>query len=228
MALRGSFDSLAGRFDRRRFLIGALGSGVALANASRIFGATEFWNAKDPSSWTEEEIILITSKSPWAREAVATIKHTDDPTANTEGGPRGGGRGARPDRIIVRWESAQPILDALRSPFPADFEGHYVVSVTNLPLAPRRRTPPGVEAAPDDTLDRMQSGTTLQVKGRDPAEAGFARRTHIASILFGFSKDVLRLTPNDREILFTLDTEILTLKTKFDGKDMIYHGKMAV
>lgn len=226
MALRGSFDSLADNFDRRRFLMRALGPGLTLSQASRIFaGAVEFWNEKDPSTWSEEEIHLLITKSPWTREAVPGIKHTDDPTSS---GRSTGGRIGRQDRVYVRWESAQPILDALKAPLSADFAGHYVLSVTNLPLAPLRRTPPGAQPAPDDTLARIQNGATLQVKDRDPAEAGIARRTHIGSILFGFSRDVLPLTPNDREIVFALDTEVLTLKTKFDGKDMIYHGKMAV
>jgi hypothetical protein len=126
----------------------------------------------------------------------------------------------------VRWESAQPILDALRAPAPADSADHYVVSVTNLPIAIVRRPGPGETAAPDDMLDRLQNGAIVQIKGKDPVEAGFARRTHIGSILFGFSRDYLRLTPNDREIDFTLDMEHMAVKAKFDAKDMIYHGKL--
>ncbi|MGA2716820.1 MAG: hypothetical protein ABSG41_27340 [Bryobacteraceae bacterium] len=225
MAFRRSFDSLAGEFGRRRFLIGALGSGAAFTHASRILAATEFWNAKDPSTWTEEEIVILTSKSPWAREAVPNFKHADDPTGPS--GDRGRRRPAASERIIVRWESAQPILDALRAPLAADFEGHYVVSVTNLPIAFARKGPGG-QTTPDDTLDRVQNGATLQVRGKDPAEAGIARRTRIGSILFGFSKDYLQLTASDRDIVFKLDTEQLTMMAKFDAKEMMYHGKLAV
>jgi len=227
MAFRRSFDSLAREFGRRRFLIGALASGVALTHVSRIFAATEFWNAKDPSSWTEEEINILITKSPWAKEAVANIKRVDDPTADSSVPREGGRRGGSTIRIYLRWESAQPILDALRAPLAADFEGHYVVSVTNLPVVNVRRPGRGGETAPDDTLDRMQNGATLQVKGKDPGEAGIVRRTRIGSILFGFSRDYLRLTPEDREIVFTLDTDQLTLKARFDAKEMVYHGKLA-
>jgi hypothetical protein len=226
MAFSRSFDSPAGEFCRRRFLIGALGSGMTLTQASRIFAATDFWNAKDPSKWTEEEIDILTSKSPWVREAVPNIRNADDPT----GGrviPEAGRRGA-PPKVIVRWESAQPILDALKAPLAADLAGHYVVSVTNLPFANVPRTGRGGETPPDDTLERIQNGAKLQAKGRDAVEAGIARRTRIGSILFGFLKDRLPLTPGDREIIFALNTQQLTLKTKFDGKEMIYHGKLAV
>jgi hypothetical protein len=231
MTFHRSSDSPAGEFGRRRFLIGTLGSGVALTQASRLFAATEFWNAKDPSTWTEEEFVILTSKSPWAREAVPNIRNPDDPTGGSVLGGEGGGRDGRrrtPVKVIVRWESAQPILDALKAPLAADFEGHYVLSVTNLPFADTRRAGRRGETTPDDTLDRIQNGATLQVKGRDPVEAGIARRTRIGSILFGFLKDQVRMTPGDREIIFALNTSQLTLKTTFDAKDMTYHGKLAV
>jgi hypothetical protein len=227
MAFLRSVDS----FDRRRFLIGALGSGMTVNHASRLFAATDFWNAKDPSTWTEEEIVLLTSKSPWVREAVPNIRNADDPTGGSVLGDSSGGRMGRrraPVKVIVRWDSAQPILDALRVPPAADFEGHYVVSVTNLPLADARRAGRAGETTPDDTLERIQNGATLQVKGKDPVEAGIARRTRIGSILFGFLKDQVRLTPGDREIIFALNTSQLSLKTTFDAKDMVYHGKLAV
>jgi hypothetical protein len=231
MPFRRSFDSPATKLGRRRFLMGALGSGLALTHASEAFAGAEFWNAKDPSAWTEDEIVIITSKSPWVREAVPNIRNTDDPTGGSVLGASSGGRMGRrqtPLSIIVRWESAQPILDALKATVPAEFAGHYVVSVTNLPLSANHRAGRGAESTPDDSLDRIQNGATLQVKDKDPAEAGIARRSHIGSILLGFSKDQLVLNPSDREIVFALNTEILTLKVKFDAKEMIYHGKLAV
>ncbi len=224
MDFRRSFD-----FDRRRFLIG----GPWDPERPGCFGATEFLeNAKNPSAWTEDEIVMLTTKSPWAREAVPNIRNADDPTGGSVLGESGRGEGRRrtPAKVIVRWESAQPILDALRAPLAADLEGHYVVSVTNLPFTEAHRAGRGGETTPDDTLERMQNGATLQVKDkdRDTAEAGIARRTRIGSILFGFSKDQLRLSTSDGDIVFALNTQQLTLKTNFNAKEMIYHGKLAV
>jgi len=221
---------------RRRFLTATLASGATLIHSPRMFAATEFWNAKDPASWTEEEVAVLMSKSPWARAATPTIKGTsDDPTGGGQPmggrGGAGGGMGRRPPSVnaIVRWESAQPILDALKAPLAADLQGHYIISVTNLPIGPAPRPArPGAEVPPDEALERAQNGATLQVKGKDPGEAGIARRNHIGSILFGFSKDYLHLTANDREIVFKLDTGQLLLSTRFDTKEMTYHGKLAV
>jgi len=217
---------------RRAFLSRAFASGIALAPATRLFAANDFWNTKDPSTWTEDEIVMITSKSPWARGSVPGLKGAADPTGISSGGPVDTGRGAGARRIsgpltvTIRWESAQPIRDALRAPLSADFDGHYVISVTNLPLAPRGRGPDASET--DDVLDRLQNGSTLQVRGKNPGEAGIARRTRIGSILFGFSKDYLPLTPADREIIFKLDTAQMVVQAKFDAKEMMYHGKLAV
>jgi hypothetical protein len=224
MAFRRCSDSPPAQFGRRRFFSGVLGFGVTVTHASRIFAATEFWNAKDPSTWSEEEITILTSKSPWVRLAVAAMKGMEDPTG------AGNGRGPREklDDIIIRWESAQPIRDALRAPLPAEFDGHYVVSATNLPIANPRRPGRGNEADPDDIMDRLQNGATLRTRSKGPAEAGIARRSQIGSILFGFSKDSLPLAPSDRDIVFTLEVKQMTIKAKFDAKEMIYHGKLAV
>jgi len=225
---------MAGEFGRRRFLMGALGSGAMLTHASRMFAAAEFWNTRDPSTWTEEEIRVLTSNSPWTKQGVRAYRGVDDPLEAGHSTPEVGGRGgpSMGQRVVtvpiyVRWETAQPILDALRAPASPDSADHFIVSVTNLPLAVVRRPGRGDAKAQDDLLDRLQNGATVQVKGKDPVEAGFARRTPISSILFGFSRDYLHLSPNDREILFTLDTEPMTIKAKFDGKEMMYHGKLA-
>jgi hypothetical protein len=221
-----AFDSLAAEFGRRRFLIGALTSGATLTLASRI-NAAEFWNAKDPSTWTEEEIGVLTGKSPWAKAAVASYKGAEDPQGIAPEGGRAG-RGAIPPNIIVRWESAQPILDALRAPLAAEFAGHYVLSVTNLPVAIVRPSGRGVVATPEDILERLQNGATLEAKGKEPVEAGIARRSRIGSFIFGFSKDSLRLEPSDRDIVFKLEVAQISIKAKFDAKEMIYRGKLAV
>jgi hypothetical protein len=211
---------------RRRFLVRALASGVALTHASRIFAA-EFWNAKDPSTWTGEEIGILTQKSPWAKTAVANYKGAEDPTGNAPEGGRAG-RGAAAPIIIVRWESAQPILDALRAPLAAEFAGHYVLSVTNFPVAIVRPSGRGVQTTPEDILERLQNGATLEAKGKEPVEAGIARRSRIGSFIFGFSKDSLHLDPTDRDIIFKLEAAQTSIKCKFDAKEMTYRGKLSL
>jgi hypothetical protein len=218
-------DCTVGAFGRRRFLLGALASGVTLTQASRIFAA-EFWNAKDASAWSQEEINVLTVKSPWARAAVASYKGVEDPTGAAPEGGRAG-RAGIPPNIVVRWESAQPILDALRAQLPAEFAGHYVLSVTNLPIAIARSSSRGIADTPEDVIERLQNGATLEARGKGPVEAGIARRSRIGSFLFGFSRDSMQLEAGDRDIVFKLEVANVSIKAKFDGKDMTYHGKLA-
>jgi hypothetical protein len=208
--------------DRRCFLIGALGAAPALLKAK------DFWETKDPSAWTEEEILSLTSKSPWAKLAEPDYKGAGESTRGAA--IRGGRSGPRqPDapNIGVRWESAQPILDALKTRLPPEFDGYYVLGVSNLPIAGIR--PSGRAGdAPDDALERLQNGAALEAKGKDPVESGVARRTRGGEILLGFSKDFLHLAATDREIIFGLAMEKFSIKARFDGKDMVYRGKLAV
>lgn len=146
--------------------------------------------------------------------------------------------------VTVRWESAPPILDALGIPLPADFQGRYVLSVSGLPLGvmdKRRRgvTGPELSVDPDDNtpagrqrrmIEQMQASATLEAKGREPAQPGLVRavpRT-AGTYLFGFSKDLLPLTVNDREVLFTLRTALMSVRAKFDPKEMVYRGQLAL
>jgi len=48
-----------------------------------------------------------------------------------------GGRGQQRGtsyKGTVRWESAQPVLDALKTPLPDAFANHYVIAVIGFPL----------------------------------------------------------------------------------------------
>ena len=38
---------------------------------STAYAASDFWNKKAPTAWTNEEIAQLTSHSPWAREVNA-------------------------------------------------------------------------------------------------------------------------------------------------------------
>ena len=203
-------------FDRRAFLIGALGAVPALLSAK------DFWETKDPSTWTDEEILSLTSKSPWARLAVADYKGADDPVGGVIPGGKSGRANTAAPNIGVRCESGarKPMLDALKTRIPPEFDGHYVIGVTNLPLA-GIRTPgrAGNAAAPDDALERVQNGATLEVKGKGIVESGVARRARVGGgILLGFAKDVLPLAATDRAIVFGLTMERFSLKTKLTAK----------
>ena len=159
-----------------------------------------------------------------------------------------GGRGQQRGtsyKGTVRWESAKPVLDALKTPLPDAFANHYVIAVIGFPLpVPQRRyqdeqgdnpsrqsqedNPP--RRSPDDTLDNLKQFTTLQPKGKELAQAGVVQQqtSSNSNLLFGFSKDSLTLTKDDKEVLFSTTLGRLVIRAKFDPKEMLYHGQLAV
>jgi hypothetical protein len=157
------------------------------------------------------------------------------------GGPRmggagrrgGAGGGMRPVKGTVRWESAQTILDAVKTPLPEAFANHYVISVSGFPLRGRRQDDDAEEnsKARDEMLDNLKAYTSLQPKGKAIAQPGVVQAQATSgpgSILFGFAKDVLDLSADDKEVLFSTQIGQAMVKTKFEMKDMKYHGKLAV
>ena len=161
------------RENTRRAFLASAGklSLTALTSRRLLDGAAAFWNRKAPSEWSSQEIAQLTTHSPWAREVNAEFELTSDYTTGGADGPgigRGGaltapGAGApsqielgrdRNDNprsarhrepVTVRWESAQPVLDALGGvPLAPDLQGRYVDLHLDPPRASTvaRRCPP--------------------------------------------------------------------------------------
>jgi hypothetical protein len=261
-------------------------AGACLVSWDNLY-ASEFWDKKDPSQWTGEEIDRLTTKSPWAKSVTAQYAPGENRggygqgSPNGGGYPRGGGGGMGGPTIgiggigigmprgrmgggrngggyprpggntsnykgTVRWESAQPILDALKTPLPEAFAKHYVIGVRDIPLIEER--PPQPQENPDDsgqdspklstpnttsskqTLDNLKQFTSLQPKGRDMAQPGVVQQMTPGGtyFLFGFSKEFLDFGKKDHEVEFSTRLGRLLVKAKFDPSEMVYHGKLAV
>jgi hypothetical protein len=99
--------------------------------------AADFWEAKDPTLWSEIQIRKIVTDSPWAKEAAVSFKgNAKLPVASRGGlagrsaadasdpalGDRASNAGARPEvftdsssappPVVVRWEAARPVCEA--------------------------------------------------------------------------------------------------------------------
>jgi len=151
---------------------------------------------------------------------------------------RGRGRGGQPMESFqgtVRWESAKPVLDALKAPLPDAFKNHYVIAVSGFPLTGSRRRGQDSDSSSSesnqDQLDNLKSLTYLAPKGRDGAQPALVQQTvsaGSATLLFGFPKDVLAIKPEDKEVTFSTKLGRLLVKTKFNLKDMTYHDELAL
>jgi hypothetical protein len=242
-----------------RFLLGAAST---LLPGSAVSAASDFWNRKQASEWTPDEIKRLMSKSPWAKEVNAGAQPDRrgltgaPPSPDVAGGGAGRGmgepdgygggynigsgrepRGARPaTAVTIRWESAQPILDATNEKLPAEFKGHYVLAVAGLPLEwgldrPGRgkRSAEDASVRLSDLVERLQAGASLGAKGKDPEGAGIVRRAPSdEGWLFGFSRELLPLTRADKDIEFSLNSGPMVVKAKFEPAEMTYRGQLAL
>jgi len=224
----------------RRALIGrSLGAG-ALCMTPKAWASGEFWNKKEPAAWTTYEILLLTTNSPWAREIRVNLKAKGgskgdedisavrDPTTGAfRGGSGGNGQKAeKPPSVVVSWESALPLFDAMKYRLPADFVGHYVIGVKDLPIL--------VDAGPErqssaQLVDWLKNSATLSARSKDRVQAGVVATSRGGSmVLFGFLRELLPLSEKDKDVEFALDTNQLALKAKFEPKEMMYRGKLAL
>jgi hypothetical protein len=196
-------------------------SWMLLAGAAAAYGfaGREFWESKDPAEWTSDDIARMLSKSPWAKAATA-----ERPQARR----RQMGRMRVPaDRTVttykgtIVWESAAPVRAALKTSLPEGFDGQYVLGVSGLPLT---------RSDGRNALDRIRQVTTLQCKGRLPmGPARVHEDTSNGTVyLFGFSREALPLSRDDKDIVFTTHMGRLAFTAKFNPKEMLYHGELAV
>ena len=87
-------------------------------------------------------------------------------------------------------------------------------------------TPPGPPADPTAGLKR---GATLTAKGKTVQNSDIVLSTNNnATVLFGFSKEVLSLAVADKEAEFDLKLGGFAAKVKFNLKDMMYGEELAL
>ena len=148
---------------------------------------------------------------------------------------RGRSRGGMPVQyqVVVRWLSAKPLRLAMKPAPPDSMANDYVISVTGLPLtdAVRRRSSDDEESAGSRAaiLDRIKGLTCLDPKGKSPAQPGVVQQaSEPDTILFGFSRELLPLSADDRDVTFTTQIERVEVKTKFNLKDMHYRDELAL
>ncbi len=125
----------------------------------------------------------------------------------------------------------------MKSGPPEAFDGHYVISVSGIPLMGGARyqgedddNSPASRRRDQDDMDRIKGLSVLEVKGKNHVQAGVAQRqvSSGSSFLIGFSKELLPLSVHDGEVIFTTQLGHLIVKAHFLLKEMLYHDELAV
>ena len=160
------------------------------------------------------------------------------------GGGMGRGRGRARGmpmqyQTVVRWMSAKPLQAIYKKPLPESMADDYVISVSGIPLGSGRGRQYGDEDRTDsndsraDALERIKGLTYLEPKGKGPAQPGVVEASKDPSadpntLLFGFSRELLPLSAEDREVTFTTQIGRVEVKAKFNLKEMRYKDELAV
>ena len=171
--------------------------------------------------------------------------------AGSGGGAAGGGA-APQTLVLVRWQSALPVKQALvRGKFGseaataaeaksvlANEEAYYVIAVEKLPRMGMGR--PGAESkgaegkGSEGGLERMRQmmarSTSLLRKGKEPikpddVKMAMAQKTMTVYFIFPRTEAI---TLEDKEVEFTTKMGPLEIKRKFKLQDMVFAGKLAL
>jgi|SRR6185437_8911652 len=200
--------------------------------AFRAVGASHFWDSKPASQWTAGEIAEMVSNSPWGKQVTAQYRIAlEDNTRARPGTELQQGRGEAkvgecglvpcgaimPGKVAVIWESAQPVREAIHPRIPAEMNDHYVISVR------------GLEG--EYSIDRLMDGSELSAKGKPAVQPGLVRQRN-ATWLFAFSKELMPLDVNDKDVQFVVHTganlSMTLVRAVFNPKEMIYRGTLAL
>jgi hypothetical protein len=143
------------------------------------------------------------------------------------GGRRGQGRpGSYQAKGTVLWESAEPVTAALKPEFPEEFADHHVIALSGFPF------PPPNYNSEEDALDDLKTLTYLTPERGSSAQPGLVKRPVSSSvngsILFGFSKDLVKVSADDKILQFRTRLGRSPIEAKFVPKEMLYRGKLAV
>ncbi len=232
---------------RELLLMTAAFAGVRSAAASQ-----PFWNTKEPAEWSESEIDTLITSSPWAhRFSLSIAGATDDygpPISQVPSNTGGGGWGIpgtiglprtrtsspgpypRTSRMqvdgIVRWESALPIREALRSRVPEQFKDSLVISLSGIPVnmdSAGRRTFDLETIRQSARIEYEGAARTPELVQNGPLSSGMTR-----SVLLGFSRNKVALSGSSGSIVFSGRLAGTPFKVKFKPADMMYRGKFAV
>jgi hypothetical protein len=200
--------------------------------------AANFWQTKPYTDWNDKEAQRLLNDSPWAREVELMMGGA--PGAGTPGGGRGrGGPGGdvatpAPVSVVLRWQTALPIKQALaclkfgkdvaNSADAKTFLDHeettYVIAVS---------APPEMLAGPQEQLKSALKGrTTLAVKGKGvltPSDVQIMPNNKTVDVYFTFPRSA-SLSLDDKEVEFSTRIGPSAVTSKFRLKDMVFNGKL--
>jgi len=212
---------------------------MSLAAIPALASPGEFWNDKKPEDWTDEEIQEMLTRSPWAKEASVNVFGgaggnliNRNGAMSESGNMTGSGRrrtnttqtqsSDAPDlryKAIVRWQSALPIRQALKSKSMEGVADFYILAlVGDLAMA----DPDADEAQRESRLDMMKQYTKLDRHGGAIPLANVEPVKKVGTLFYFSRSEPIK----DGQVTFTTKMGPVEVKCKFTVKEMMYRGKL--
>jgi hypothetical protein len=224
----------------RRSALLALGLGAELARDPARLLAADFWDQKPPEEWTKQEIERLLAKSPWTKDASIVNTAQTGPLSSPRAVNRRGRTVGNPNgdteipeltgkwSASVRWDSALPVREALKTKMSVALSENYIINVFGNVPSPAPNDQDGIDER-KTKFEILQERTRLERKD-DPLElkrVELAPKTPFSppGTLFYFSR-VFPLTPDDKQVTFVTKIGPLELKCKFTLKEMLYRGNL--
>lgn len=208
--------------------------------------SADFWQSKPYTEWNDKDVQKLLQSSPWAKPVSVAVSGGAAGPANVSGldgfsglgahkGVNPGGSaapGAAPVvSVIVRWQSARPVREAVVKAKYGNEAGtspeakkaleepmeHYVISLCGLPQT-------SIDSG--DFKTQMLAQGMLVIKGRDPIKpVDFVVEGAGRTVMFVFPKTTV-ITEEDKEAEFVIKTPDFAVRQKFHLKEMLYNGKL--
>ncbi len=200
----------------------------------------EFWEVKDPATWTSQEKQALLGDSPWARAGAVQMqvenkkserrRITQSPQLPSAGPatPPGGVRsvpiGEKPPpppdpnagrplefRVLARWETAKPVRLAGGPEVPEMTGRYYVIRLRGLPLMPPPKAEPG-----ETPVDPNEATLAALKEGSllEPKDRPAIPCEHLFSGSGKAANDVLLFFPRPKRPITAADKQV-TLECRF-------------
>jgi hypothetical protein len=205
---------------------------VAVAAPPLLVGA-EFWHDKEPSQWSATEIRQMVTDSPWAAQGDVIVP-----------------AGAVKPRVLVRWESAAPVIEAcdkgglephlyscvskiwsmagLGAKFESARNDFYVISLSHYPKpiggvrAPEHS--PAAQAGLERFGAKLRETTVLKRAGKPPLSPDYVLvfpAGPTIRVQFFFPRSQ-EIVLEDEMLLFESVSEAVEVRSRFNLRKMIY------
>jgi hypothetical protein len=126
--------------------------------------------------------------------------------------------------VTVAWDSAAPIRWARREPLGPQFDRHYAIRVTGLPVQSFMS-----EGGRIPMIFRLLTGALLDARGKKRESADYVTRVpETRTMVFAFRASEFPLRRGDRFVSFSLNLDDLVVKARFDLRLMTWRDLLAV